>query len=115
MKTLEELIPLIEQWAEEKGIIEADQPLAQMRKMQEEVGELWEAAGQVQSLDGYHYAKQLEEWSYKLKDAIGDVLVTVIVQAKLQNVDIHECLNLAYDTISKRRGKIIDGAFVKDE
>lgn len=112
MKTIDELIPLVEQWAEEKGIIEAKQPLAQMRKMQEEVGELWEAAGELENVAWW--CEHATSWRDKLKDAIGDVLVTVIVQAKLQGVDIHECLNIAYDDISKRKGKMLDGQFVKD-
>jgi hypothetical protein len=39
----------------------------------------------------------------------------MIIQAEMQGVTIEECLNSAYDVISKRTGKMINGQFVKDE
>jgi NTP pyrophosphatase (non-canonical NTP hydrolase) len=50
----------------------------------------------------------------EIKDAIGDIVVTLIIQAKMQGMTIEECLNAAYDVISKRTGKMINGQFVKD-
>ncbi len=52
---------------------------------------------------------------YEIKDAIGDILVTLIIQSKMQNLDILDCLRIAYDTISKRKGKMIGGVFVKEK
>jgi NTP pyrophosphatase (non-canonical NTP hydrolase) len=50
-----------------------------------------------------------------IEDAIGDIMVTMIIQAEMQGVTIEECLNSAYDIISKRTGKMINGQFVKDD
>jgi len=48
-------------------------------------------------------------------DAIGDITVTLIIQAEMQGLDFQDCLQAAYDVISKRTGKMIDGQFVKDK
>ena len=50
----------------------------------------------------------------EIKDAIGDILVTIIIQAKMQNLDLIECVESAYNIISKRNGKMVNGTFVKD-
>lgn len=47
-------------------------------------------------------------------DAIGDILVTVIIFANIVGIDVTGALGLAYDTISKREGRTIDGSFIKD-
>jgi NTP pyrophosphatase (non-canonical NTP hydrolase) len=48
-------------------------------------------------------------------DAIGDILVTLIMQTRLWNTNLYECLDQAYEVISKRTGRMVDGIFVKDE
>jgi hypothetical protein len=40
--------------------------------------------------------------------------VTLIIQAKMQGLDLNECLGSAYNVISKRTGKMVNGTFVKD-
>lgn len=50
-----------------------------------------------------------------LKDAIGDTLVTIIVLAHQLDLDVTECLGLAYEEIKNRKGKMINGTFVKEE
>jgi DNA-binding protein len=41
-------------------------------------------------------------------------MVTLIIQAKMQNVSLEYCLKSAYNVISKRTGKMVNGQFVKD-
>jgi len=101
MKDYFELEACIEQWAKDKGILQKATPMKQAMKTQEEVTELCNAI-----LDN-----NIEE----IKDAIGDIVVTLIIQAKMQGMTIEECLNAAYDVISKRTGKMINGQFVKDK
>lgn len=48
-------------------------------------------------------------------DAIGDIIVTLIMQAELWDTSIQDCLDGAYQVIRKRTGKMVDGQFVKDE
>ena len=35
--------------------------------------------------------------------------------AKTYNLELTDCIELAYNTISKRKGKMIDGSFVKEK
>ena len=100
MKDFFELEVLIEEWAKEKGILDKATPIKQALKTLEETTELCNAI----------VNNDLEE----IKDAIGDIMVTLIIQAKMQGMTIEECLNAAYDVISKRTGKMINGQFVKD-
>jgi hypothetical protein len=41
--------------------------------------------------------------------------VVLILMARLADMSIEECLQHAYDIISKRTGKMVDGTFVKDD
>ncbi len=95
-----ELECCVEEWAKEKGIFEKGTPMSQALKTQEELTELLIA---INNNDRSEIA-----------DAIGDIMVTLIIQAKMQGLTIEECLNLAYDIISKRKGKMVDGQFVKE-
>lgn len=95
-----ELELAVEVWAEEKGILSKATPMKQAMKTQEELTELCNAI--------------LDDNKHEIKDAIGDILVTLIIQAKMQKMNIVDCLNEAYNVISKRTGKMINGQFVKD-
>jgi NTP pyrophosphatase (non-canonical NTP hydrolase) len=97
MKTL---IKQVEAWAEAKGILAHATTLRQAEKTLEETNELICAI--------------LNEDSHEIKDAIGDIIVTIIIQAKMQGLTIEECLQSAYDVISKRTGKMMNGQFIKD-
>mgnify|MGYP006303699643 CR=1 FL=1 len=88
------------QWAKEKGILDKATPKDQMLKTVEEVGELANAIGK----------NDKEE----IKDAIGDIAVTIIIQAELNGLDFDECLESAYEIIAKRKGKMVNGIFVKE-
>lgn len=90
----------VEQWAEEKGILEKATPIKQALKTQEEVLELQNAI--------------VDDDREEIQDALGDILVTIIIQAKMQGLDLLDCLQSAYDVISKRTGTMKNGQFVKD-
>jgi len=47
-------------------------------------------------------------------DDIGDTLVTLIIQAEMQGFDIIDALESAYLIINERKGRMINGQFVKD-
>lgn len=95
---IQTLIPSIESWAEARGITS---PQSQLLKFFEEGGELASAL-----------LKNKEE---EEKDAVGDVLVTLIIYCKLRNINLAECLSLAWEQIKNRTGKTQGGIFVKDE
>ena len=94
------LVGLVEAWAIDKGLHKSD-PSKQLLKVFEEVGEVTQAFTR----------NQYDE----LKLELGDVLVTVIVFAMQNHLDVDDCLQKAYDKISKRSGEMRNGIFVKSE
>ena len=95
-----ELEAVIEVWAEERGILAKATPMAQSLKTLEETTELITAIN--------------NDDREEIIDAMGDIMVTLIIQAKMQNLSLEECLESAYNVITKRTGKMINGQFVKD-
>ncbi len=90
----------IRDWAEERGIYEHGDPKTQYLKLMEEAGELGRAI--------------LKDNEGEQLDAIGDMVVVLTNLAELLGLSIEECVESAYDVISKRTGKMINGTFVKD-
>ena len=91
----------IRQWAKERGLYDKGNSHTQYVKLQEEAGELAKAL--------------LENDKAEVIDAIGDMVVVLTNLAHLQGVHIETCIAEAYKVISKRKGKMINGTFVKDE
>jgi NTP pyrophosphatase (non-canonical NTP hydrolase) len=91
----------IRQWAQERGLYDKGNSHTQYVKLQEEAGELAKAL--------------LENDKPEIIDAIGDIVVVLTNLAHLQGVHIETCIAEAYKVISKRKGKMINGTFVKDE
>ena len=91
---------MIREWAEDKGIYESGDPKTQYIKLMEEAGETGRAI--------------LKEDLPEIKDGIGDMVVVLTNLAELCGLTIEECVESAYDIISKRTGKMKNGTFVKD-
>ena len=49
------------------------------------------------------------------KDAVGDILVVLTIYCQQKGWSIAECFQLAYDEIKNRKGKMVNGSFVKEE
>ena len=90
----------IRDWAEDKGIYESGDPKTQYIKLMEEAGEVGRAI--------------LKQDLPEIKDGIGDMVVVLTNLAELCDLSIEECVESAYDVISKRTGKMKNGTFVKD-
>jgi NTP pyrophosphatase (non-canonical NTP hydrolase) len=90
----------IRQWADERGLYDKGDVKTQLIKLQEEMGELAKAT--------------LENDHVEVVDAIGDMVVVLTNLAHLNNVNIETCIASAYNVISKRTGKMVNGTFVKD-
>jgi|TARA_E500000178_G_scaffold351031_1_gene411212 NTP pyrophosphatase (non-canonical NTP hydrolase) len=91
----------IRKWAEERGLYEKGDTKTQLIKLYEESGELSQAL--------------LKNNKEDIIDAIGDSVVVLTNLAHLVGTDIETCIQFAYDEISSRTGKMINGTFVKDE
>ncbi len=95
-----EIFDLIRGWADERGIYDKGDPKTQLIKLYEETGELAKAL--------------LEDDKEGIIDAIGDSVVVLTNLSKLVGYDVESCIQSAYDEISNRTGRMIDGTFVKD-
>jgi NTP pyrophosphatase (non-canonical NTP hydrolase) len=105
-------------WAEERKIYPNSNPKAQSMKTLEEAGELLEAATALKVLKdaGMEHTPIFAHWQDKYKDAIGDVMVTLIIGAALADVDVVECFKGAHDEIKDRKGHMnSNGLFIKQE
>jgi len=94
------IFDLIRYWAAERGIYEKGNSHTQYVKLQEEAGELAKAL--------------LNKDNSEIKDAVGDIVVVLTNLAYLEGFTIEECIKSAYAEISNRKGKMINGTFVKD-
>ena len=70
-------------------------------KLQEEAGELAKAL--------------LKNDKPEIIDAIGDIVVVLTNLSHLKGYKIEDCIDSAYNVISERTGKMVNGTFVKDE
>jgi NTP pyrophosphatase (non-canonical NTP hydrolase) len=87
-------------WAEEKGIFQKSDATKQYLKLQEEAGELAKAL--------------LIDDLPEIEDAIGDCIVVLTNLAELKGLKVEDCINSAYNVIAKRKGEMVNGAFVKE-
>jgi len=90
----------IRSWATERGLYVSGDPITQYVKLQEEAGELAQAL--------------LKDDQPEVIDAIGDMVVVLTNLAHQRGVSIEKCINDAYKVISKRKGKMVNGTFVKE-
>ena len=97
--TIGTLIDKIMKWHEDRNLIEGSTDKDQVLKLQQELGELSDSV-----------CKQKD-----MKDDLGDMMVIMLNIMKRNNYTMEECLETAYNDIKDRKGKMIDGIFVKFE
>ena len=98
------LIEDVREWGRDKGIIGPNGKaceVTQLRKLEEEVYELRTSIA-------------VNDHDEKI-DAIGDCTVVLILLADIIGVSFEDCLETAYQVISKRTGKMVGGVFIKDK
>lgn len=89
----------IKLWHHQRNLIEGSTDKDQFLKLVQEVGEL---------SDSLCKGKDI-------RDDIGDIMVVLINIAERNNLSIEECLEVAYNDIKDRKGRMVDGVFVKEE
>jgi NTP pyrophosphatase (non-canonical NTP hydrolase) len=88
------------QWGEARGIVQNSTPFAQALKTKEELDELFDAIS--------------KDDKDAIKDAYGDILVTLVMGAACADLDLVECFKGAYEEIKDRKGFLNkEGIFVK--
>lgn len=98
--TFESLQDAIIQWGYVRNIISPKNTPKQFMKVTEELGELAEGIN--------------KDNQGQIEDSLGDILVTLIILSRDLNVDLLDCLRGAYNVIKDRKGKTINGVFVKE-
>ncbi|AYM03588.1 hypothetical protein D8911_11560 [Levilactobacillus brevis] len=96
---MDDLIPKIEEWSVARELDLQDSG-KQLLKLVEEVGELSAA----------YNKRQLNAEM----DSVGDILVVLTIYCQQRGLSIQDCLGRAYIEISGRKGKLVDGVFVKE-
>ena len=88
-------------WAEARRIIPNSSPNVQLLKCMSELGELADAT--------------IKHDMPGVRDGVGDVMVCLINYCALQDIDLVQCLDGAYEEIKNRRGTLLpNGTFVKE-
>ena len=93
-------LDLIREWAYERGLYDKGDVKTQTLKLLEEAGEICRAV--------------LKDDKEQIIDGIGDCVVVLTNLAELNNVSIEDCIDAAYEEISNRTGKMVNGTFKKD-
>ena len=102
----EELQEKVVKWANDRNIFENSNAIKQISKTQEELDE---------TLDALTRLGKGEEAILEVADGICDIIVTIILLAKMVCLDSVDCLADAYDEIKDRKGKMVNGLFVKEK
>lgn len=97
----DDLIKAVEGWAQARGI----------NNMQMQGLKFFEEAGEICTEITHG---RLDDPEGKLKDALGDTMVTLIIWADLLGYSLSDCLEAAYEEIADREGTLINGCFVKN-
>ena len=88
-------------WAEARKIIPNSTPETQLLKAVSEMGELADAT----------IKKNHED----IVDAVGDIMVCLVNYCALQDINIVDCMKVAYDQIKNRKGILMpNGVFIKE-
>ena len=98
---MENIFDKIRYWALKKGIYNKSDSFSQYSKLMEENGELGEAL--------------MRRDRDEIVDAIGDMVVVLTNIAHIEGYNIEDCIESAYNVISKRKGTMVNGKFKKQE
>ena len=110
----ETLEKLVIQWAKDRNIFENSNAIKQIGKTQEELDETLEALKSLESLSKYDNQISRSSTLVEVQDGIGDMIVTIILLAEMVGLKVEDCLEAAYNEIKDRKGKMVDGLFVKE-
>tara|TARA_R100000008_G_scaffold84430_2_gene71805 strand:+ start:17644 stop:18042 length:399 start_codon:yes stop_codon:yes gene_type:complete len=93
------LVENITNWHHERNLIDGSSDKDQVLKLMQELGELSDSV-----------CKEKD-----IKDDIGDMLVVMINICVRNDLSLYECLRTAYEDIKDRKGRMVDGIFVKED
>ena len=92
------LVQSVVDWHKARNLIDGATDKDQVLKLIQEVGELSDNVCKGQDI----------------RDDIGDIMVVLINIMARNGLTLEECLEVAYEDIKDRKGKMVDGIFVKE-
>lgn len=95
-----EKFDLIRRWAAARNLIQGSSPEQQLPKLIEEVEELAESI-----------ERDIRD---DFIDAIGDCIVVLTIMAAQEGINVEDCIDAAWEEIKDRKGRMVDGIFVKE-
>ena len=88
-------------WAQQRKIIPNSTPEVQLLKAMSEMGELADAT--------------IKKDKEAIVDAVGDVMVCLVNYCALQDINLVNCMEIAFDQIKSRKGVLLpNGLFVRE-
>lgn len=113
---------LVLDWADDKDLLHEKNADKQFMKFMEEIFEFrdeWTLYNDELSFNNGFGEIDEDAYIYELadnmEDEMGDIFVTLIILCQQLSLDPVACLRRAYEKISKRKGKTINGQFIKSE
>jgi NTP pyrophosphatase (non-canonical NTP hydrolase) len=97
-ESIVDYLEMIKEWHHDRNLIHGATDKDQVCKLIQEVGELSDNVCKGRDI----------------RDDIGDCIVVLVNIAERHGVSITECCEMAYSDIKDRKGKMIDGIFVKE-
>lgn len=107
----EELQEKVLEWADSHDLLHEENADKQFAKFIEEAFEFKTEMEDVLSYTDPYVDEAVERMQLEM----GDVFVTLIILCRQLEIEPMECLELAYKKIKDRKGKTIDGCFIKAE
>lgn len=105
--TLDKLVPLVVQWAIDRNLIDGSTAAKQLEKTAAELIEL--------TLEVGRDSAAFNSDDYRLASELGDILVTLIIVGEQLGITLDYALEVAYEKIKDRKGRMIGSKFVKEE
>ena len=90
---------LIREWHHDRNLIEGSTDKDQILKLMQELGELSDSSCKGKDM----------------RDDLGDMMVVMINIMERNGYTLEGCLGQAYGDIKDRKGRMVDGIFVKEE
>lgn len=101
MSSYAEIEMQVLRWGEDRGIVQNGKPMGQAIKCLEETTELLDAINKNNTIE--------------VRDALGDIWVTMVMCAATMDINLTECFYEAFDQIKDRKGYLTpEGIFIKD-
>lgn len=99
MSNLNDLINKVVTWHHDRNLIDGSSDKDQTLKLLQELGELSDSVCKGRDI----------------RDDIGDMLVVMLNLTTRNKITLEECLEKAYNDIKDRKGKMVDGVFIKEQ